>query len=150
MAPPVARAAPDLPPGAEAVVNSFIRSRESKGRGSEYKAGRQIVTGDLNGDGTPDLAVLYTLERTRGGYVYDQYLAVFLSVDGKYVYKAHRRVGGRFVRSMDLKSIENGSVLLDTMEYRSEGPGIPPSKTGSTEFRLAQGRLTEVRPQSSK
>jgi hypothetical protein len=139
-----------LPAGAEQVVSRFIQSQTSRTRGTEYKEGRKIVTGDLNGDGNPDIAVLYTLEGAHGGNDYNQYLAVFLSVNGKYVYKAHRRVGGRFERNMDLKSIEGGKILFDTMEYLPKDPSCCPSKKGATQFTLAQGRLVETKPQPGK
>jgi hypothetical protein len=147
---PVSQAVSGLPAGAEQVVSRFIKSQQSKARGTEYKEGRKIVSGDLNGDGNPDMAVLYTLEGAHGGNDYNQYLAVFLSVNGKYVYKAHRRVGGRFERNMDLKSIEGGKILFDTMEYLPKDPSCCPSKKGSTQFTLAQGRLVETKPQPSK
>src|SRR5262245_34154499 len=111
------QAVSSLPSGAEQAVSHFIKSQESNARGREYPEGRKIVTGDLDGDGNPDVAVLYTLEGAHGGNDYSQYLAVFLSVNGKYVYKSHRRVGGKLERNMDLKSIEGGKILLDTMEY---------------------------------
>src|SRR5215467_13791541 len=144
------QAVSSLPPGVEQVVSRFIKSQESKARGAEYPEGRKIVAGDLDGDGNPDVAVLYTLEGAHGGNDYNQYLAVFLSVDGKYIYKAHRRVGGRFERNMDLKAIENGKVLFDTMEYLPKDPSCCPSKKGSTQFTLAEGKLIETKPQSNK
>jgi len=147
---PVLQAVLGLPAGAEEVANRFIKSQESRARGTEYKEGRKIVTGDLNNDGTSDIAVLYTLEGAHGGNDYNQYLAVFLSVNGKYVYKAKRRIGGRFERNMDLKSIQDGKVLFDTMEYLPKDPSCCPSKKGSTQFTLAQGKLIETKPESSK
>jgi hypothetical protein len=146
----ISQAVSGLPAGAEQVVSRFIQSQTSRTRGTEYKEGRKIVTGDLNGDGNPDIAVLYTLEGAHGGNDYNQYLAVFLSVNGKYVYKAHRRVGGRFERNMDLKSIEGGKILFDTMEYLPKDPSCCPSKKGSTQFTLAKGRLVETKPQPGK
>src|SRR5215471_951830 len=147
---PTLQSSPGLPAGAEAVVNRFIKSQESRARGTEYTEGRKIVTGDLNSDGNPDIAVLYTLEGGHGGNDYNQYLAVFLNMNGKYVYKAHRRVGGRFERNMDLKSIENGKVLFDTMEYLPKDPSCCPSKKGSTQFTLSQGKLIEIKPGPTK
>ena len=142
---PTLQSSPGLPAGAEAVVNRFIKSQEGRARGTEYTEGRKIVTGDLDSDGTPDIAVLYTLEGAHGN-AYDQFLAVFLSINGKYVNKAQRRVGGRFERNMDLKSIENGKVLFDTLEYLPRDPSCCPSKKGSTQFTLSGGKLIEVKP----
>jgi hypothetical protein len=147
---PTLQAVSRLPAGAEQVVSRFIKSQQSRVRGTEYEEGRKIVTGDLNADGNPDIAVLYTLEGAHGGNDYNQYLAVFLSVNGKYVYKTNRRVGGRFERNMDLKSIEGGKILFDTMEYVPKDPSCCPSKKGATQFTLAQGRLVEIKPQPGK
>ena len=146
----VLQSSPALPSGAEVVVNRFIKSQESRSRGTEYAEGRKIVTGDLDNDGSPDIAVLYTLEGAHGGNDYNQYLAVFLSVNGKCVYKVHRRVGGRFERNMDLKSIENGKVLFDTLEYLPKDPSCCPSKKGSTQFMFSEGKLVETKPKSGK
>jgi hypothetical protein len=142
--------AASVPPGAQGVVNRFIKSQESRARGTEYSEGRKIVTGDLDNNGSPDMAVLYTLEGGHGGNDYNQYLAVFLSINGKYVYKAHSRIGGRFERNMDLKSIENGKVLFDTLEYLPKDPSCCPSKKGSTQFMLSEGKLVETKPKSGK
>lgn len=140
----------ELPAAAKLAVNRFIRSQQNATRGSEYKEGRRVVTGDLNNDGSPDIAVLYTLEGAHGGNDYNQYLAVFLNVNGKYIYKTHLRIGGRFERNMDLKSIENGKVLFDTLDYMPKDPSCCPSGKGSTQFMLSEGKLVEVKPESSK
>lgn len=139
-----------VPPGAQGVVNRFIKSQESRSRGTEYAEGRKIVIGDLDNDGSPDVAVLYTLEGAHGGNDYNQYLAVFLNVNGKYVYKTHRLVGGRFERNMDLKSIEIGKVLFDMLEYLPKDPSCCPSKKGSTQFTLSEGKLVESKPNRTK
>jgi len=148
---PSLQAVATVPQEAQTVVNRFIRSQQSRARGSEYKEGRKIVTGDLDGDGNPDVAVLYTLEGAHGGSNdYNQYLAVFLNVNGKYAYKGQRRVGGRFERNMDLKSIEGGKILVDTMEYLPSDPSCCPSKKGSAQFALTGGRLIETKAQQNK
>src|ERR1051325_7936812 len=45
-----------------AVVNEYIAKQARREAGEEYKEARKILTGDLNHDRKPDLAVLYTIE----------------------------------------------------------------------------------------
>src|SRR5436190_13821404 len=61
-----------------AVIGKFISGEVARLGGQEYGAARKIVTGDLNHDGIPDAAVLYTIEGMGGGNNYSQYLAVFV------------------------------------------------------------------------
>jgi len=131
-------------PESEQAVNQFIRAQARKLGGSEYLEARKIVLGDLNSDGSQDLAVQYTIEGMRRSNNYILFLAVFLNQNGKYTYSTHREIGGKNNRDLKLKSIENGKILFDTMEYLPSDPSCCPSKKGTAQFVLAGGRLKEI------
>ena len=71
-------------------------SKRSKKIRTEYQEARKIVYGDVNGDGTKDAVVQYTLEGAGGGNSWGQSLAVFLSKKGEYRLAGDETVGGKF------------------------------------------------------
>ncbi len=138
-APPLKR--PDV-----ALIDWFIADQESELGGQEYRDARKVITGDLNHDGVPDLAVLYTIEGTGGGNNYTQYLAVFLRVDGKLVPTAHGVVGGKGERAVHLASIKDNVIYLTTLSYGPHDAMCCPSIKGSARFVLADGKLVSQPP----
>jgi hypothetical protein len=124
-----------------AVVNKFISGQEAKEGGEEYGGARKIVAGDLNHDGVPDLAVLYTIEGAGGGNNYTQYLAVFVRVQGSLVPAAHTVVGGKGYRAAHLEGIGDNVIYLTTLRYGPHDAMCCPSKKGSARFVLADGKL---------
>ena len=98
-----------------ATIGSFIASQARRERGEEYEDARKIETGDLNGDGVPETVVLYTIESQGGSNNYIQYLAVFARRDGQLVAVTHTPVGGKSRRSVDLGTVNNRRVTLETL-----------------------------------
>jgi len=128
-----------------AVIERFIRSQESEGNGHEAKGIRTIVKGDLNGDGIPDTAVLYTLEGMFGTNNYVQHLAVFVQVKGRLVHAAHTPVGGKYYRAIELTGIRENVMLFKTTDYAESDPRCCPSMEGTTKYVLSGGALKELR-----
>src|SRR5215510_16442385 len=77
------------------VIDKFIAQQAAKYKGEEYPDARKVVSGDLNHDGIPDSAVLYTIEGQGGSNNYTQYLAVFLGHKNGLTYASSRSVGGK-------------------------------------------------------
>lgn len=127
-----------------AVINKFIASRASREAGEEYESARKVIAGDLNHDGTPDLAVLYTIEGQHGSNNYIQYIAVFLRVKGRLRYVAHTAVGGKGHRSVEIESIKNNVIFLNTLNYKDDDPSCCPSKKGRARLMLAGRKLKEL------
>lgn len=75
---PAADAAPDA-----GVIEAAIAEQAKQDGGSEYTDARKSAEGDLNGDGTADLVVLYTLEGAGGGNGAVRYLAGFVRGAGQ-------------------------------------------------------------------
>lgn len=107
-----------------AVIDEFI-SRQAAHGGTEYKDARKVVVGDVNRDGVPDLAVLYTIEGEFGANNYAQLLAVFIRAKGRLVPVTHTAVvGTKGIRSVELQSIRNNVIFFKTLNY---GPKDPPA-----------------------
>ena len=131
-----------------AVINKFISAQAAKESASEYEDARKVVTDDLNHDGVPDTAVLYTIEGMNGSNNYIQYLAVFLQTKKGLVYAAHEPVGGKNHRDVDLTAISNGLINLNTVNYAPKDPSCCPTIKGRTTYALAGGVLREKRRRS--
>ncbi len=78
---------------------------------TEYQEARKIVYGDVNGDGTKDAVVQYTLEGAGGGNSWGQSLAVFLSKKGEYRLAGDETVGGKFFRSFTLQKVVGRKII---------------------------------------
>lgn len=126
------------------VVESFITKQAAQEKGEEYGEARKMLTGDLNRDGIPDVAVLYTIEGQNGTNDYVQYLAVFVRTKGKLVPVAHTVVGGKMNRDVELESIRNNVIRFKTLSYRANDPASTPSRKGTARFVLAKRRLKEL------
>jgi len=127
------------------VVNQFIKSQAKAARSEEYTDARKVLRGDINGDGQKDLVVLYTLEGAGGGNSYNQYLAVFLTTGRSYREVAHVLVGGKLQRDVELSSISDSTINLDTKAYAKNDPACCPSRAGKARFVLRANKLVEVK-----
>ena len=128
-----------------AVIDQFIARRAEKEAGSEPDGIRKIVTGDLNRDGAPDAAVLFTIEGQNGTNNYIQYLAVFLRKKGRLVFAAIQPVGGKNRRAIELTSIKDNVIFLDTTGYAKRDPSCCPTIKGRTRYALVRNKLMEMR-----
>jgi hypothetical protein len=133
-----------------AAIDSYISRQARRERGEEYREARKVITGDLTHDGTAETVVLYTIESQGGGNLYIQYLAVFVRRDGSLSPLTHVEVGGKSVRSVELKSIENNAILLDTMRYGLKDPQCCPSVKGGTKYVLSGRTLREQKHASRR
>jgi hypothetical protein len=127
-----------------AAVDKFIASQATQEGGEEYGEARKIVTGDLNRDGVPDLAVLYTIEGQNGTNNYIQYLAAFIRRNGALVHVAHTAVGGKWNRDVDLQSIKNNVIHCKTLSHRADDPASTPSRKGIARYVLRRRTLKEL------
>jgi hypothetical protein len=127
-----------------ALINSFISKQAEREKGEEYEDARKILAGDLNRDRAPDLAVLYTIEGQDGTNTHVQYLAVFIRMKGRLLPATYTAVGGKSRRSVELKSIKNNVILLNTLNYTPDDAACCPSKKGSARYVLANKKLKEL------
>ena len=132
------------------VIDTFIARQARRERGEEYHEARKVVVGDLTHDGTPETVVLYTIESQGGTNLHIQYLAVLIRRNDKLSLLTYREVGGKSTRSVELTSVENNSILLDTMAYGPKDASCCPSVKGTTRYVLAGRQLHEQKPRPAR
>jgi hypothetical protein len=128
-------------------IDRGVKAHAERSKGAEHRNSRRAVVGDLNADGTSDVAVLYTIEGTKGASVdfLLRYLAVFRRGDTGLAYEAHRLVGGKGIREVNRVAILKGVIVLESLEYQPRDPVCCPSKPGRWRYRLRGHELTEVK-----
>ena len=89
---------------------------------SEYKEARKIIYGDVDGDGTKDAVVQYTLEGAGGGNSWGQNLVVFLNKKGVYKLAADEVVGGKFFRSFTVQKVVGKTIIGATEACPKDEP----------------------------
>jgi hypothetical protein len=141
--PRASAAPPALQPADQKVINKYL-SDLANHLGGEIpeEVPQTIRTGDLNHDGTPDVAVLFTIEGPGNGYA--QYLAVFLRTNGKLVPLDHATVGGKLYRTAKLISIQDGIINLATTGYSAHDPTCCPTIKGTTRYQIVDNKLKEI------
>lgn len=87
----------------------------------EDQSARQIVFGDVDGDGVPDAVVQYTLESAAGNG-WSQNLAVFLYKKGGYRVVANKVVGGKYFRVFTIMKLVGQIVIGQTLTYPGTSP----------------------------
>ena len=130
--------------GDAAVIDKFISGQESGENGNEARDYRTVLRGDLNRDGVPDAAVMYTLEGGNGTNNYVRYLAVFVRESGRLVAVAHAPVGGKNYRAIVMKAIKDNVILCETTGYAPKDPSCCPTIKGTTRYVLDGEKLKEL------
>lgn len=128
-----------------ATIDSFIQRQAKREHGEEYKEARKVVVGDLNGDGIPDTAVLYTIEGQRGSNNSAQYLAVFVRTKAGIEPAASVALGGKSYASVESIAVRENAIDLATLSYAPSDPSCCPTKKGRTQFVLAGRILKETK-----
>ena len=126
-----------------ATIDAFIAKQAERLRGEEYRDARKVASGDLTHDGVAETVVLYTIEGQNGSNNYVQYLAVFARGKGGLVEVTHTAIGGKMRRSIELKSVEDNAIQLETLSYGPKDASCCPSVKGTTRYGLVGKMLRE-------
>lgn len=93
-----------------------------------------IARGDLNSDGSDELAVL--VAENYGGTGVFVFLAVYAVVNGEFVFQTSSLIDDRPM--LNALSIENGEIFLDAVTHGFEDPACCPTLKTSRHFRFAE------------
>ena len=124
-------------------MDSAIAITAGSNAGDEYKDAREVATGDLNGDGADDAAVVFTIEYSAQNNS-TQFLSAFLRQrDGVLKFSGTTPVGGTG-NAIDGVSIEDGAIRLTTLTLGPDDADCCPSVVGKVEYLLHNGKLKRV------
>lgn len=141
----LAPAFPAAAAAARSAVDRWITAFSHKIKGHEERALRRTVVGDVDGDGRPDVAVLFTVAGVRLPDDQLQFVAVFRrDARSRLAYVAHRLVGGRGIREADRVIVLDRQVVLETLAYRPRDGLCCPSKPEQLRYRLKDRKLVPV------
>ena len=133
----------------DAAIDAYITSQAKLERGEEYREARKLVVGDLTRDGVPETVVLYTIEGQRGTNRSKQYLAIFARRTGKLTLLTHAEMGSKSVATVELRSVENQVIMLDTLSYAPKDANCCPSVPGTMRYVLSGRTLREQKQGAS-
>lgn len=126
-----------------AAVDNFISAQAKEKKVKEYKYARKILRADVNADDREDLVVLYMLDGFKTGIGYVRYLAVFVKRGEDFQYADSQSVSGIIEQSIELESVKNGTIRLETLEYFKKGD-THYRKIGVINFIFSDGKLKEI------
>lgn len=129
----------------EAVVQAWIHTHAQRGKVVEAPATRLGVTGDLDGDGRADAAVLYTLQSGGAQRGERRYLAVFRRHRDGLRLHAHVLVGGSGAAEANRATILDKTVVVELLTHRAGDAACCPTRPAIRRYRLATRGLTVVR-----
>jgi hypothetical protein len=127
---------------AHGAVDRWIAAFSHRIHGHEERALRRVVVGDIDGDGRPDVAVLFTVDGVRVPDDQLQFVAVFRrSRRDRLTYVAHNLVGGRGIREVNRVVVLDRKVVLETLAYRPGDGLCCPTKPERLRYRLGHHKL---------
>jgi hypothetical protein len=134
----------------DAAIDAYIARQAKLERGEEYREVRKVVVGDLTHDGVPETVVLYVIEGQGGTNRSLQYLAVFARRNGRLTLLTHAEMGSKSVAAVELRSVENETIVLGTLSYGPTDANCCPSVPGTTRYVLSGRTLREQKQGASK
>lgn len=131
-----------ITPDSQVIVAAIAAQAQQEG-GSEYAEARRTVEGDFTGDGSPEVAVLYTLEGAGGGNGSVTYLAAFVREAGQLRLVDTATVSG-FGSSVQDVSLSDGTVHLKILVQGPDDPDCCPSGKGKDTYVFHGGKWLQV------
>lgn len=125
------------------VILAAIAGQAQQDGGSEYGEARKTVEGDLTGDGSPEVAVLYTLEGAGGGNGSVTYLAAFVREAGQLRLADAATVSGLGSGVQDI-SLSDGTVHLKMLLQGPDDPDCCPTVEEKDTYVFHGGKWLQV------
>ena len=115
--------------------------RKHGDRIEEYKAAREVLEADVDGDGDDDIVAVYRLNIVTSANAGRQDLAVFIMDKGR-VKKTYETVLSKHdISHGTLRWARNGEIALDTMSEAPDDPSCCPSVEGELYCALKRKRI---------
>ena len=129
----------------QTVVDRVIGQQTKNIGGVEYRDGRRVIEADVDGNGTRDIVVLFTIEGLHhGSNDWLQMISVVPRTRQGYGRAVTRQVGGRGFQ-VSIRKVTRGHIRLATMSLARSDAMCCPSIPGRMTFRYAHHRLIKVR-----
>lgn len=128
----------------ESAVDQAIQIAASAVSGEEYRDARLSASGDIDGDGLSDLAVVFTVEVASANTATQNLAAFVRQPDGNLRFVGSTVVGAQGGASVGRVAIDQGSVVLTTLTLGPNDPDCCPSVEASTRFTLVEGSLKQM------
>ena len=126
------------------VISAAIAQKAKEDGGVEYSDAREVVEGDLAGDGVAEVAVLYVLEGAGGGNRSINYLAAFVREAGQLKLASTLILHG----SAEAIELSGGKVHVKLLILGEDDPLCCPSVEEEAIYVLHGGKLVQIREQS--
>lgn len=133
-----------LSPDGDVIDEALAKEAERSQGAAEYREARKLIEGDLTGDGTSELVVLFTLEGGGGRNGGGGFLAAFQhNASGQLGAVDTIPVTGYGVSAQDVQ-IEQGAAIVKLLVQGPDDPGCCPSEELEGRYVLHQGRWLQV------
>ena len=126
------------------MIDRFIAEWAKEANGHTYKKATKIIGGDLDNDGVPDVAAVYTIEDIGGGNVFVQNLSVFIRSGGGLTPTDTITVGGVGFQ-VDGGSIQSNAISFSTLQSGPDDPLCCPSVKGQVKYAISNGKIKLIK-----
>jgi hypothetical protein len=124
-------------------VERWVRQHADRAQAVEVAGVRYRVTGDLDGAGREDIAVLYTLKHSRHGE--SRYLAVFTTHRDGLKYHGHALVAGPRAGEAVRATILKRHVVVEMLTFAPGDAPCCPTRASARRYLLAPKGLALAR-----
>jgi hypothetical protein len=127
----------------ESIIDKVVKAITVELEGSE--AGKSYIEGDLNQDGSMEVIILFTVEAVGGGgNNYSQYLLILYEIQSKDSFEViSLEVGGKTSRNLELSSVSDGVLVLNSYFIKPTDPFCCPSGEEVIYFSFTNNNLKE-------
>lgn len=126
-------------------MNSQVKSEDSNGLGEfQYESSVQnVFTEDINGDGLSDIVLkILNCEKEQCHISTRSYsMDIFLNKGNTYQHAVSESLGGF---SVEITSIKNGIIKVESLDYADSDPTCCPSLISSKSYKLSNDKLMQV------
>lgn len=125
-------------------ANAAIAAHARRAGGQAPREARKTCEGDINGDGRPDAALLYTIEGAGGGTGWTQFVLVMVAAQQGVGATNPKEVGASGKLSVESCTLSPGVIEAVTKEWAAGDPACCPSKPGTLRLGFDKGKVVDA------